>query len=74
MALKFTKNDNDVTDIKVGLDPSQGTGLVSLDSDMNGVFKVTDKDAQDFMVVQTDGESVGAQVYSLSDLVLEEQE
>ena len=73
MVLKFTKNDNTVTDIKVGLDPSVSSGLVSLDSDMNGVFKVTDKSTQDFLVVQTDGTSRGVQAYDLSGLTLQSE-
>ena len=73
MVLKFTKNDDTVTDIKVGMDPSQGSGLVSLDADMNGVFKVTDKDVQDFLVVQTDGAASGVQAYDLSGLTLVEE-
>jgi len=50
IALKFKNNDENVTKIKVGLDPSQSSGLVELDSDMNGVFKITDKNAQKFVV------------------------
>lgn len=50
LALKFTNNDDNVTSIKVGLDPSQGSGLVELDEDMNGVFKITDKSKQKFVV------------------------
>ena len=39
---------------------------------MNGVFKVTDKDVQDFLVVQTDGAKSGVQAYDLSGLTLVE--
>lgn len=55
IALKFTNNDPEkIKTIKVGLDPSQGSGLVPLDEDMNGVFKVTDKDTQKFVVESYD--------------------
>lgn len=53
IALKFVIIDPDITysDIKVGLNPSESSGLVTLDADLNGVFKVTDKNAQKFRVV-----------------------
>lgn len=55
IALKFTNNDPEkIKIIKVGLDPSQGSGLVPLDEDMNGVFKITDKDTQKFVVESYD--------------------
>lgn len=55
IALKFVIIDPDITysDIKVGLNPSESSGLVTLDADLNGVFKVTDKNAQKFRVVVT---------------------
>lgn len=55
IALKFVIIDPDITfsDIKVGLNPSESSGLVTLDADLNGVFKVTDKNAQSFRVVVT---------------------
>ena len=70
MVLKFTNNDPDVIQIKVGLTPSEGSGLVPLDEDMNGVFKVTDKDTQKFTVQYTDGSNrTETKYYDLSDLV-----
>ena len=59
--------------LKVGLDPSQGSGLVEVlgDPDMNGVFKITDKDAQRFVVVADDGEFTAVKAYDLSGLVCE---
>lgn len=76
MALKFSDIDENATSIKVGLDPSQGSGLVEIlgDPDMNGVFKVTDKTAQDFKVVITDGTYFKTKTYDLAGLVLESQE
>ena len=72
MALKFTNPDEDATSIKVGMEPSQGSGLVELlgDPDMNGVFKVTDKDAQVFKAVTTKGKYKKTVEFDLSDLVL----
>lgn len=70
MALKFTNNDTKVTSIKVGLNPSQGSGLVELDADMDGVFKVSDKDEQVFVIQYTDGRYVQTDTYDLSGLTL----
>lgn len=71
MALKFTDNDDEKATIKVGMVPSQGSGLVPLDSDMDGVFKVTDKEAQVFRTLATD-ERGNSKVtdYDLSGLTL----
>lgn len=70
VALAFEPGDEGAT-VSVGLDPSQGSGLVPLDEDLNGVFKVTDPAAQVFVVETVkDGETL-RQEFSLSDLVLE---
>lgn len=71
LSLKFTKDNAKITDIKVGLEKSMGSGLVSLDEDMLGVFKITDKDAQKFVVISTDGEVSFKQSYDLSGLTLQ---
>lgn len=73
VALKFSDVDNRATSIKVGMYPSQGSGLVELlgDPDMNGVFKVTDKTTQVFRVVITDGHLTKTTDYKLNDLTLE---
>lgn len=55
MALGFTDNDSGAAELYVGMNPSQGSGLVPLDEDMDGVFKVTDKDNQKFRTLATDG-------------------
>lgn len=74
LALKFTDLDADATSVKVGLDPSQGSGLVEIidDPDKNGVFKITDKDAQKFVVEQSDGVFKLRQEYDLSGLTVED--
>ena len=71
LSLKFTKDNAKITDIKVGLDPSVSSGLVSLDEDMLGVFKITDKDAQKFVMISTDGEVSFKQSFDLSGLTLQ---
>lgn len=70
MALKFALPEGVAPEsVKVGLAPSQGSGLVQLDEDLNGVFKVTDKSEQKF-VVQIGSETVQ---YDLSGLVCQEE-
>ncbi len=74
LALKFGSEDwSKFTSVKVGLDPSQGTGLVEIidDPDKNGVFKITSNE-QVLKVVATDGVDTVTNVYSLAKLVLEE--
>ena len=71
MALKFT-NDNadEISDVKIGMDPSQGSGMVALDEEMNAVIKVTDKDTQVFKVqYKLRGETI-TDVYDLSGLTV----
>ena len=58
--------------VKVGLVPSQGSGFVALDEDHNGVFKITDKNAQVFKVITTKGDQRVTDTYYLSTLTLEE--
>ncbi|MBQ8970992.1 MAG: InlB B-repeat-containing protein [Lachnospiraceae bacterium] len=74
IALKFTDIDSRATSVMVGLDPSQGSGLVELidDPDKNGVFKVTDKNAQVFKVVSSDGTNTTTTTYDLSGLTIKE--
>lgn len=77
IALKFTADSDDTeagaTKYRVGLNPSQGSGLQELDSDMDGVFKITDKNQQWFVVETSnaDGTHVTHQTYDLSGLTLE---
>lgn len=72
LALKWANPAAGVTSLKVGLDPSIGTGLVEAinDSDRNGVFKITDKDNQRLILIQSDGVNTTKQVFSLKNLVL----
>ena len=74
MALKWSNPDTDSTSLLVGLQPSEGTGLVECidDTDRNGVFKITDKNTQELIFVQSDGHNRTAQVFDLSGLTLEE--
>lgn len=72
LALKFTDIPEglDYNNVKVGLLPSQGSGLVNLDGDYNGVFKITDKDYQKFRVEITDGTYTKTQTFNLKGLEL----
>lgn len=73
VVLKFSDIDENATSVKVGLDPSMGSGLVELidDPDKNGVFKVTDKNAQLFKVIISDGTKSTTKTYTLSGLTLQ---
>ena len=73
MALNFVNNDfSKYSSVRVGMDPSQGSGLVEIinDLDKNGVFKVTNKDTQVFKIVSTDAETgeINTQTFDLSGL------
>lgn len=71
MGLKFTLPEG-CTSCKVGLNPSQGSGLVEIinDPDKNGVFKVTDKDTQNFRVESIINGAEVVKEYDLSTLTL----
>ena len=58
------------------MQPSIGTGLVECfdDTDRNGVMKITDKDKQKFVIIQSDGVHRNIQRFDLSALELEEVE
>lgn len=73
MALKLSGEDfDDATSIKVGMNPSEGTGLVEIinDPDRNGAFKVTDKDTQKFVIQVTKNGTTTTKEYTLSGLVM----
>lgn len=63
--------DSSVTKIQVGLDPTAGTGLVTLDPDGLAMFKIADKNSQKLVVVQSnDAGDVWRYTYTLSGLTL----
>lgn len=60
------------SDVKVGLVPSQGSGLVSLDADLDGIMKITDKNAQVFkMRIEKNGQ-IYEEGYDLTGLTCEQ--
>ena len=65
--MKFTNLDSNATSVKVGLDPSQSSGLVEIidDPDKNGVFKITDKDTQVFLTT-VDGDIVNRNIRNVA--------
>ena len=75
LALKFDDFASGLTyaNVKVGLVPSaSGMNLVTLDSDKNAVFKITDKDNQKLKVVQADNAGhKNIQLFGLTGLNLE---
>ena len=54
------------------MDPSRGSGLQELitDPDKNGIFKVSDRMQQKFVIEQTDGTVTTIQEFDLSNLKL----
>ena len=73
IALKFSNFASGLTyaNVKAGLEPSAGTGLVTLDSDCDIVCKITDKDVQKVKVVQEDSQGhTNIQYFGLSGLTL----
>ena len=77
--LAYTLADNTFTgldSVKVGLQPSAGSGLAEIinDPDKNGIAKVSDKALQKFVIVQTKGTETKTQAFDLTGLTLEEPE
>lgn len=73
LALKFDNFASGLTyaNVKVGLNPTAGTGLVTLDSDKNVVLKLTNKDTQKLEVIQSDNNGHrNIQYFGLSGLTL----
>lgn len=73
-AFKISNEDSNTTKTMVGLDPSEGSGPVDIhgDADMNGIAKITDKDTQEFRVVQSDNSGhKNVQIFDLSGLTLQ---
>lgn len=68
MFLKFV-DQNGADKVEVGLVPTQGTGMVELDADMNAVFKIHDT-AQILKAVTTVGTVSKTQTFDLSGLTL----
>ena len=75
LGLKFSDFASGLTyaNVKVGISPSAtGMPLQTLDSDQNAVFKVSDKDRQEIVIVQSDADGhKNVQRLDLSSLTLE---
>lgn len=75
LGLAFTDLDERAATVKVGLRPSRGSGLVDIipDPDRTGVFKITDKDTQKFVVESADASGTKTvQEFDLSGLTVED--
>ena len=74
LALKWSDIDQSATSLKVGLNPSRGSGLVEClsDPDHNGVFKIADPSTQKFETLLSDGTHRNIQYFDLSGLTLQE--
>lgn len=78
LCLDFSASDwTAYKSVMVGLDNSQGSGLVDIipDPDKNGLFKITDKNTQRLMIVTTsaDGKQKNTQYFDLTGLTCEVQ-
>ena len=73
LALKASDGDSHATSTKVGLVPSEGSGLVELDEDRNFAACITDPQTQQFAIVSSDGKGKHWQYFDLSQLVLGEE-
>lgn len=74
IALKFSASSwSNYTSVKVGLEPSQGSGFAELidDPDKNGIFKVTNKDIQRIKIIAVGNSGEVAQYIDLSGLTCE---
>lgn len=75
LAVNLVNNDySNFTSVKIGLNPSQGSGLVEIinDPDKNGVFRVANT-SQKFKIVSTSIDGVeNTQEFDLSGLTLED--
>ena len=73
--MNWTNWDNSIDSIKVGVVPTAGVGMIEAYDDLashNGVFKVTDKNRQDLMIIQsTEAGKNLTQTWDLSELTLE---
>lgn len=78
LAVTFTATDWSAYDsVKVGLEPTQGSGLVELIGhldDLDSVFKIGNDVTQKFVVLATKSGKTTKQVFDLSGLVLEDQQ
>ena len=76
IVLKWSDIDPKATSIKVGLEPSAGTGMVECfdDLDRNGLFKITNKNIQKFKLIISDGKHSRVQYLDLSGLTLQSAE
>lgn len=74
IVLKWSDIDPKANSIKVGLEPSAGSGMVECyeDLDRNGLFKITNKNIQKFKLIVSDGKHSRVQYLDLSGLTLQE--
>ncbi|MBQ1537440.1 MAG: phage major capsid protein [Ruminococcus sp.] len=73
LVVKFSNIDPGATSVRVGLQPSAGSGLMELlgDPDMNAQLKITNKKQQKLKVISSNGFRTNVQTFDLSGLTLE---
>ena len=70
--LKWSDPDAKANSLKVGVEPTEGSGLQECytDTDRNGVFKITNKNIQHLVFVQSNGNHATVQTLDVSGLTL----
>lgn len=66
MPFAVTKNDSSVSSVYVEIVPTQGSGIMKLDSDMNGVVKLNTSTTQNFVIVQSGTNGFERTVYKIN--------
>ena len=72
IAMKWSGIAAGATSFKVGIQPTEGAGMIEAinDPDHNGVFKVTDKNRQDLVFITSNSGHTTRQTLDLSGLTL----
>ena len=73
LALKWSDPAAAATSLKVGLEPSAGSGMVEAidDNDRNGIFKISSKNTQKLKLVVSNNQHATVQTYDLSGLTVQ---
>lgn len=72
LGVTLSNIDTDATSVKIGLDPSEGSGLVEIltDPDKTALLKITDKNTQKLVIIQSNSTGTHKQTFDLSGLTL----
>lgn len=73
LVVKLSNIDPAATSVRIGLQPSAGSGMMEIlgDPDMNAQLKITDKKKQKLKIITSNGFRTNAQTFDLSGLTCE---